>query len=139
MRNVITMLVVLLVVAVVGVLPLTKAMAGYDHNPQPKLAEDIIDSLMVVPKSITDRFGSDGERVRLIYNVALLRDVVVEQNKRIAENDKEIAVLKAMVEALANPENIIAIPACGELEDDPCSLKYIKCITHPEVSNEVVE
>ena len=83
MRNVITMLLVLLVIAVVGVLPLTKAVAGYDSNPQPKLAEDIIDSLIVVPKNITDRFGSNGERVRLIYNIALLRDVVIEQNKRI--------------------------------------------------------
>lgn len=94
MRKTLNGLLSLLVLLAIFIVPITKA--AYDHTPAPKLAEDIIDSLIVVPRKIVERFGQDGERVRLIYNIALQRDVIVSLEKRVIAIEGEVKILSRL-------------------------------------------
>ena len=101
MKNGITILLVVLVVMLAQI-----SIAAYDHNQQPQLAEDIIDTLMPVPAKVAKRFGNDGERVRLIYNVAFLKEVIMVQDKRIAALEALVGKLPDKLD-VTDPENTV--------------------------------
>ena len=77
------------------VLAVNVAFGGYDYNPQPKPAQDIIDALMAVPVATLDKFGHT-ERTKLIFNIARLIDFAKSQEAKILEMEKRIVVLEVV-------------------------------------------
>ena len=94
----INLMLVLLVLLALAIVPLTRVMAGWDYTPptvQPK--EDIVNTLLVPPAEVVDRFGMpnvpaerQGERLRTLFNVTWSKDMAIQQEKRILELEKRV-------------------------------------------------
>lgn len=105
MKNVLKLLAVALIMFLMVA---SISIGGWDTTPQPKPAEDAIDSLVITPVAILNKFGHT-ERTRIIYNIARLLDVCRAYETRIKTLETQFAELKATVVTI-DPNNVEEIP-----------------------------
>ena len=67
---------------IIGILLLLALCLAGCSETQVKPTEDIVDALIVVPPAIVERFD-DSERTRMVYNIAVQREVIVALEKRV--------------------------------------------------------
>ena len=84
---------------------------------QVKPTENIADALMPVPSHVIDRFGNDGERTRIIFNVGFTKEFVIAQDKRIAALESQVVSLKKSFNALL-PKPPPLVNGIPETKDD---------------------
>lgn len=77
---------------IVFVLVAGAALASWDTVPQPKPAQDIIDTLIVVPTSVLNQHGHT-ERTRIVFNILKVLEVLNQQDARIKVLEREVATL----------------------------------------------
>lgn len=101
MRKVLNVLLLTLAFVILGS---PFAMAAWEHKAPPKPADDIIDAVVRLPRNIVENFGPS-DRTVTFYNLALLRENAIKQDKTIKAMETRIKVLEAL--ALPKPAPLV--------------------------------
>ena len=95
--GVVVLVVIMAVMVISGVVS-----GGYDYNPAPKPAQDIIEALIPVPVATLDKFGHT-ERTKLIFNIVSLMEVAKNERLRVKALEGKVSGLEKRIIALETP------------------------------------